>query len=128
MASEPESLPPAARRADAGLVRATKRDLRLLRWTAEQYAGVDSAAGAVDGSLGGCGALVARRVAAGGLSAGRTLLAGQPVFVSSRVTVARGVRELQAVRAERRGVGAHRGGQRRAAAGRAAPSAGGVGV
>jgi DNA-binding CsgD family transcriptional regulator len=38
MASELESLPRPARRGDASLVRATERDLRLLRWVAEQYA------------------------------------------------------------------------------------------
>ena len=38
MVSELEPGPRAVRRADAGLVRATERDLRLLRWVAEQYA------------------------------------------------------------------------------------------
>jgi DNA-binding CsgD family transcriptional regulator len=38
MASELEPVARPARRADAGLARATERDLRLLRWVAEQYA------------------------------------------------------------------------------------------
>src|SRR3954468_23771372 len=79
MASQLEPAPP--RRADAGLVRATERDLRLLRWVAEQYAvSIPQLARLMGRSEHAARWLRARWQRAGWVQ-GRTLLVGRPVFV-----------------------------------------------
>src|SRR4051812_18034697 len=81
MGSEVESVPHTARRAGAGLGRATERDLRLLRWIAEQYAvSIPQLARLMSRSEHAARWLRARWQRAG-WAHGRTLLVGQPVFV-----------------------------------------------
>src|SRR3954466_1983085 len=81
MASQLDSLPRPAKRVDAGLVRATERDLRLLRWTAEQYAvSIPQLARLMSRSEHAARWLRARWQRAG-WAHGRTLLVGRPVFV-----------------------------------------------
>src|SRR3954469_9357323 len=126
MASELESLPRPARRAGAGLVRATERDLRLLRWAAEQYAVSIPQLARLMGRSEHAARWLRGRWQRAGWAQGRTLVVGRPVFVwltrdGSRVAGA-------GFKVWRRGAGAHRGGQRRAAARGATAAGGGVGV
>src|SRR4051812_24608628 len=81
MSTDPQTVPRPGRRADAGVVRATARDLRLLRWTAEQYAvSVPQLARLMGRSEHAARWLKARWQRAGWAEA-RTLLVGRPVFV-----------------------------------------------
>src|SRR4051795_1824456 len=81
MASELESLPRPARRADAGLVRATERDLRLLRWVAEQYAVSIPQLARLMGRSEHAARWLRGRWQRAGWAQGRTVLVGRPVFV-----------------------------------------------
>src|SRR5215208_3213511 len=81
MASELESLPRPARRADAGLVRATERDLRLLRWVAEQYAVSIPQPARLMGRSEHAARWMRARWQRAGWAQGRLVLVGRPVFV-----------------------------------------------
>src|SRR3954467_394284 len=81
MASELESLPRPARRADAGLVRATERDLRLLRWVAEQYAVALPQLARLMGRSEHAARWLRTRWERAGWATGGALVVGQPVFV-----------------------------------------------
>src|SRR3954463_15944530 len=81
MASEPESLPRPARRADAGLLRATERDRRLLRWVAEQYAVSIPQLARLMGRSEHAARWLRARWQRAGWAQGRTMLVGRPVFV-----------------------------------------------
>src|SRR3954469_24111610 len=81
MVSELESLPRPARRAGAGLVRATERDLRLLRWVAEQYAVSIPQLARLMGRSEHAARWLRARWQRAGWAQGRTLLVGRPVFV-----------------------------------------------
>src|SRR3954462_3468242 len=81
MASELEPLERGARRADAGLVRATERDLRLLRWVAEQYAVSIPQLARLMGRSEHAARWLRARWQRAGWAQGRTIMVGRPVFV-----------------------------------------------
>jgi DNA-binding CsgD family transcriptional regulator len=81
MASELESFRRPARRADAGVVRATERDLRLLRWVAQQYAVSIPQLARLMGRSEHAARWLRGRWQRAGWAQGRTLLVGRPVFV-----------------------------------------------
>src|SRR4051812_50230438 len=109
MASELEPAP--ARRADAGSVRATERDLRLLLWVAEQYAVSIPQLARLMGRSEHAARWLRARWQRAGWAQGRTMLVGRPVFVwltrnGSRVAGAR----FEGWGAEPRAAGATRAG------------------
>src|SRR3954452_19174524 len=81
MASELEPVARLARRADAGVVRATERDLRLLRWVAEQYAVSIPQLARLMGRSEHAARWLRARWQRAGWAQGRTVFVGRPVFV-----------------------------------------------
>ncbi len=81
MSTDPHTVPRPGRRADAGLVRATQRDLRLLRWVAEQYAVSIPQLARLMGRSEHAARWLRARWQRAGWAQGRTLLIGRPVFV-----------------------------------------------
>src|SRR3954452_709954 len=81
MASELEPVARPARRADAGLIRVTERDLVLLRWVGDQYAVALPQLARLMGRSEHAARWLRARWQRAGWAQGRTLLVGRPVFV-----------------------------------------------
>jgi hypothetical protein len=80
MASDPSLFDVRAARADAGFMRATERDLALLRWTAEQYAVSLPQLARLMGRSEHAARWLRDRWRRAGWAEGRTVLVGRPVF------------------------------------------------
>src|SRR3954451_7381940 len=81
MSTDPQTVPRPGRRADAGLVRATERDLELLRWVGEQYAVSLPQLARLMGRSEHAARWLRARWQRAGWAQGRTVLVGRPVFV-----------------------------------------------